>query len=734
MTAAGTAEPENPDETPDPAPPPPDEPAGSQPPATPPPGEDPGPDPDLDDRSVRSAAAADYGSYTDDGAGVTIVGSVVYAGQIAGRDAGHRRGGGSGKPETERVPVALVPADELAKLQEVTIPSDQHASAAEALGREGLMFVAGPPGSGKRAGGIALFGETEAVLEIDPTVGPDALLSFTEQIRQDGIACYLIDSLAAETTRALSGFTVRALAAQVRQASARLVVTLDSRIPVDPGVALHSVRWTSRPDSLRVLRKHLTHYLGVVEAESVLAALPTDDLRDQLDARGLRTIDQVAKAVARAHRSGADVGAAVHALGFDARRQIEEWFAPTTEPESPGAGRTTSEIAWLVVCAVLGGCSYRTVARHAKTLTALLNDLAGLEPEAGRPALLQTRSTRLKDVQATLDTGFLQTEFGTSVTETVAPSSGPRMRAVLDVIWHEYELIAEGMLRWLLEAGTDQQSAVRTKAAFAAGYLAEHDFAEIRSRLILPWAKQSTLTGRTAAYALGVPAASDGSRPLVLALLRHWASVSHEGMAWAAVEAYGTFVGLAVPQVAMFELLAVADRGQAPPERIALSARSLFMLGIARSSAVPQTVLAGLVAWLSAKTAVGDELARQTFLGLWSTASDQHRWDAAAVWTALTAENAAPYTAALLARCLDRMSSQRATGAGLRGLVRASHTSPEVLGQLEQLLVASLDHTRGPKEEAAGRIRHYLEGCRATEPRLGITVDALLRALEKKES
>jgi hypothetical protein len=304
----------------------------------------------------------------------------------------------------------------------------------------------------------------------------------------------------------------------------------------------------------------------------------------------------------------------------------------------------------------------------------------------------------------------------------VALESVPLVEAVLDVVWREFDLVRQALLQWLCRAGGDRDAGVRIRAAFAAGQLAEYDFGAIRNELLLPWAKsESDRTRGSAAFALGVPA-GETTAGQVLGLLRHWATLSSPGLIWTTTAAYGSYVGLAFPDVAMGELLGLLLRGRGREADIRASVRRLILLDTQHETAVTPAVLAGLADWL-AEPAPAPQTAVSIFLDLLDTAGRALNRESRAVWDRLANEQTQPYAATLLARCMRQEELHQRTFTALRQLLVIAEGDDEVDRSLQGLVIAALAEKGDPL--SIRRLTRYLNQwpARSLRPR---SVDRLL--------
>jgi len=627
--------------------------------------------------------------------GVHVSGGSVRTQHLAGRNI--RTGlasAGNRDPAVTLVGVSAVAIEELRRLREVTVIVAGRDKAARLMDDERFVILSGPPGNGKRAAAISLFKKTDLVLDIDPSVSTEALLDFGARIKRDGARHYVIESILPTTAQALNEFAARDLTAQLRKAGAYLVITVDDRVQLDADMRYRAVSWHDRPDPHEALRRHLQYYLSEEDTTEILPQLPLDHIHPHLARRELRLIDRLARAVATAYCDGRGFDDAVTGLGLDAPRQAQDCLDESTD---------CSKIAFLIACTVLGGCSYATVSRHADELERLLAELSGTVPETR--TLTRRRSARLEAAKARLGTGWVNTEFGPSITDTVALESAPLVEAVLNLVWHEYDIVREALLQWLQAAGGDRDAGVRIRCALAAGQLAEYDFGAVRSRLLLPWANSdSALMRASAAFALGVPAGETAAGQ-VLGLLRHWATVDNPRLVWTTLAAYGSYVGLAFPHIAMTGLLAILLRGSGRPADISQSVRRLFLVGTRQDAAITTTVLAGLTDWMTQPNPAR-QLGMGSFLDLLDTASRPQQWESRTVWNRLVDQEARPHAAILLAHCMKHEDHHQATFSALRQLLVVADVDEDVYLALQDLVLDALAEPGDPR--AADRLTHYL--------------------------
>ena len=267
-------------------------------------------------------------------------------------------------------------------------------------------------------------------------------------------------------------------------------------------------------------------------------------------------------------------------LGFGAPARAGEWFAAE-------GGRSPAELGFLLAVTVLYGVPYSTAIRHAEKLEQLIADASRIRLARQPAEPLRSRSCRLAAAMAVLEPGFIETEYGKSPVDTVRLESPWLVHAVLGAVWQEYDLLCGALLKWLRATGDDPDPGVRLRAAAAAGWLSQYDFAALRAELFLPWAAGTSRAAWAAADALGQAAWMPGTAPLVLALLDVWAGQDgNYELWWTAAVAYGGDAGVAYPNVALDHLLAITEKDD--PRARGVVAGSLVRLLAARRPGSPR--------------------------------------------------------------------------------------------------------------------------------------------------
>jgi hypothetical protein len=261
------------------------------------------------------------------------------------------------------------------------------------------------------------------------------------------------------------------------------------------------------------------------------------------------------------------------------------------------------------------------------------------------------------------------------------------------------------LLRWLQETGDDPDPGVRIRAASAAGWLSQYEFAVLRRQLFLPWAYGSSNAARAAADALGLAVWEDSTAPLVLALLSVWARQDDDyDLWWTAAVAYGGEVGVRYQGVAMDHLLVIANKADdRAPHVVANSVVRLVASGGRFAPEVASFVLAHLTSWLNnGQTAA--VTAQSAYAEMLCRASDANWPSSREYWQLLTAPASLDGSADLLRAVLNERIFRALALESIEILTRAGDHDKHIRDNL----LALLTRVAGAGENDRGRLVHYL--------------------------
>lgn len=609
--------------------------------------------------------------------GVSIEGTVT-ARDIAGHDLAASADDGpiAGRRRVRTLSVVAIARRDCEMLSRVAVNAGPYTRARACLDRARVVVLQGPAGVGKGTAGLSLLGLEHEVLSIDPSLTAKDLTAFSERLPYENRR-YLLEALSPIAARQLTDFVLRSVSRDLHDANSYLVITVDEQTAISPEAAGYVVTWSDRPDTAAVLRNHLAYYLPDGDVGAIEQYIDMSQVCAGLASQATRAIGEAARTIAAGYAASQPVESLLEELGFGARPRAQEWFT---------SDRSTDELAFLLAIAVLGGAPYYSVTRHARRLEHLIAQRSRISLTTRPLDPLRPRSGRLSSAMAVLEPGYVGTEYGQSPAETVRLESRWLVQAVLDVTWQEYDLIADSLLDWLQELGDDPDPGIRLRAAAAAGWLSQYDFATVRWRLFVPWARGSSEAARTAADALGQAAWLESTAPLALAVLSAWAWQDDYDLWWTAAVAYGGEVGVRLPGVAMDQLFATAlrDDDRAPAVAASCVVR-LLTSGGRFANDVASYVLSHLSGWLADRP-VAARTARLAYTELLSRASDPD-WPTAQCYAdLLLAAGSLDASAALLRATLADRDSRKTGLATLKVLVRAADQDNDSRDELTRLL------------------------------------------------
>jgi TIR domain len=431
----------------------------------------------------------------------------------------------------------------LQKIRAVYVQPPPYDAAQYLLRRERLVVLSGYRHWGRRTSALHLLAndaDADAVLEIDPAAELSAI-DFQPH------AGYLIDNLWSETASRLSRPLLQRLTAELRKQATCLVVTVDRSVPLPEAAMPYVVDWAHTPDVFMTLRRHLAWYAGGDEevwrrAEELTNAEPVQGL---IHVHLLPyEIDELARLLVEVAQGRLDIEEALARSEASALEEAARWFAVHPDP---------GNWAFMLSLAVLNGAPYRLVADAAESLERRLKP-ASSEGTTEQSMSAAARTSRLVDSGAHVVSDHRQTAFGLVPVERVEFSRPSSQRAVLDHVWHEYDL-QRPMLDWLRELGTHADDEVRVRAAAAVGALSRDEFGYVYERVLLVWAADEDDNARhAAAVALGVAASDRQLASAVLALLHQWCALDASVLLRrTAAAAYG-IVGMFFPEAALHDL------------------------------------------------------------------------------------------------------------------------------------------------------------------------------------
>ncbi len=441
------------------------------------------------------------------------------------------------------------------KVRTVYVETASYPLAERFLKEKHLLILWGEQSLGKQTTAIHLLSSlpSDEIFEINPAI--QNLSSFECETNQ----AYVIDTLAPDIAEKINGYVLNALSLKLRKQNSYFVITIDSRTRIArQEFSGYIFNWSKLPQSDVLLEKHLAWYLKeqarLVDTYHLIQAAPVRQFLKNKLLPG--HIDQLAGLLAKVVVSEEfTLEDALAHFSLLADEQVESWF-----DKHPNLAQGV----FMITLAVLNGCKYQTVDNASQRLQSLIQLPSQQEEASASETVFNTkRRQRLKEIGAHLVQGYENTEFGRSPVELIELDNTAFQPAILSYVWQEYERLREPLLVWLHELGSYSDLDVRIKAAAAVGELSNYAFGFVREKVLLPWANcQNRRLQRLVALALSIPVFESGLAPQVLGLLHHWSTVNNANLRWTATVAYGSYVGLRFPHIALRDLLAIAQSGE----------------------------------------------------------------------------------------------------------------------------------------------------------------------------
>jgi len=637
--------------------------------------------------------------------GVFFGGEARVTGDVTGR-SNLKRAASRARVTLGEMAIGQVLADDLRKTRVVYVKPAAYAQARQVLAERHVLLLWGQAHWGKWTTALHLLSTLQAddILEINPDVGLDELYAFNPEPR----CAYVIDTLAHESSEALSAFALNRLSERFRKQQSYIVITVDSRASLSKeAFGDYLVTWRDLPPSVGLLEKHLSWYL--LEKDLLARARElgqTDEVKELLCNHLLPgEIDRLAELLAEAVRGELQLAEALTRFEARARQQVEAWFETHTKLE---------ERTFMLSLAVFSGANYQAAIEADEHLQSLIKP----PPSEGEsrivpPVFGGTRSQRVREASSHIIQGYEEAEFGRSPVEIVVLDNPTFQPAVLHYVWHEYDRLRRFLTEWLLEFGLYPSFDVRARAAAAIGELSKYNFGYIRKEVLLPWANHQNSQARaSAALALGIPAWEGEFAPQVLGLLHHWSTLRNNWrLSWTAAAAYGGLVGLRFPDMALRDLYNIAQG-----EDLRLlgvlnqSVANLFQAGRTAPDYYIK-VLEALVGWTANSkskivTVIGLliflELARRAKVeadpegGMWPTM----------LWLVREDEEYQDRVISLWKRALNTKSSRKLALEALHHWIRMVDEDTRLYSSVEQLVIALT--TQGTARER-DRLCFYLD-------------------------
>jgi acetylglutamate kinase len=140
----------------------------------------------------------------------------------------------------------------------VAVDHDQHKQALRTLDENRFVVIRGPVGVGKSGGALNLLGlDEQKVFSLGPAMTAKSLLEFSAGNAVEDGGRYLVEALAPVAASQLTSFVARALTNVLETHAAYMVFTIDEATSVHSDFSRYTIQWTSKPDCVAVLRRHI---------------------------------------------------------------------------------------------------------------------------------------------------------------------------------------------------------------------------------------------------------------------------------------------------------------------------------------------------------------------------------------------------------------------------------------------------------------------------------------------
>ncbi|MFB2891603.1 hypothetical protein ACE1CI_01535 [Aerosakkonemataceae cyanobacterium BLCC-F50] len=447
---------------------------------------------------------------------------------------------------------------DIQKVYDVYIETQSYTHAKSILEKNNLLILCGNSRFGKRTTAIHLLlyylrnarnepkDGTENIFEINPSL--EDISSFQCDINQG----YVIDTIALDSAAKINNYVLNRLSQQMRKKDSYLVITVDSsaRLSKD-SLDGYILNWSELPHNEALLEKHLQWYLkepGITNSD--LTITQVESVRELLNNQLLPgDIDRLAELLAKVVSEQLTLENALARFSVLANQQVESWF-----DKHPDLSQRT----FMISLAVLNGSKYQEVVDSSQRLQSAIKPPSDKEEDSLPES---KRSQRLKEYCAHLVQGSENTEYGISAVELIVLDNPTFQPAVLSHIWEEYDRYRHPLLEWLYELGSHSNFQIQIRASAAVGELSKYAFGLVKEKVLLPWANsQEQRLQRLAALVLSIPVFEGELAPQVLKLLHHWSTLpNNPRLRWTATVAYGGYVGLRFPDVALRDLFAIAQ-------------------------------------------------------------------------------------------------------------------------------------------------------------------------------
>ena len=454
---------------------------------------------------------------------------------------------------------AKILSKDIEKVRSIYLETSSYIQAKSILNENHILVLHGDPHLDKHTTAIYLLSllNPQEIFVIDRALAD--LSSFHCETKQ----VYLLDRLPVDAASKLSIYLLNGFSEQLKEQQSHLVITIDSSVQIlQESLGRYGLHWNELPNPDRLLEKHLEWHFQDRDREMLVRAYglaQSDSVREILDNKQLSgDIDNLASLLTNVVTENLNLDEELSRyFRFRVERQVKSWF----EEEQDIAQRI-----FMIALAILSGSNYQAIVDTSEHLHFLIKQGSQEEELSDSEVLFSTtRSQRLKGVFAHLVQGYENTsELGRTPVELIEFDNPKFQHAVLSHVWHEYDRLREPLFECLRRLGSNPNFEVRIRTAMAVGEISKYAFRDIVDKILRPWAtSDDSRLQQLVALALSVPVFESNLAPQVVRLLHEWSDLENSlNLLATATTAYGGYVGLRFPEIALPKLFAIAESGE----------------------------------------------------------------------------------------------------------------------------------------------------------------------------
>lgn len=468
-----------------------------------------------------------------------------------------------GLRDVDRVYGSALRADRIRSIVDTYVLVPEFDRITEVLRQHGVAYLVGCEGTGRGATARAALSsvlcgtERLRLVTLTSDARLETLLDHGDVLLPDH--GHVLELTASESIRVQTLDAIAGLLGH-REKGRYLVIVGRPAHKVDPALAPYAVDH-SAPDARTVLERHLSRPPGpkTRDTESCQNPDPYDFLDNQEFTEYLGTSPPPSELVALARRivevrkDGQPAAAALAMLDSRLRDLAARLLQDTSSTASGAQLRT---ISLRVAHAVFYNNSYTVVFNAASVLFRELCITTNPDDEPRPEALFDGGVETLlhADMRGRPTAGAYEVVLPDNERPAPAVKAGLG-RAMLYVLWHDYDQVRTPLLNWLRHLGGDVREQVRLRAAAAAALLATFNYSEVYRQVLKPWATAGACRRRdTAAWAMEFIA----HEPLMTAWMRQevqdWCLSTNQYLNDTAARTYGTSLGRLFAEEALSNL------------------------------------------------------------------------------------------------------------------------------------------------------------------------------------